>query len=276
MTGVVENAFRVWRAGVALGLRTLPRDRVLGLKRLILPVSYWRTVEFAYTMRHLDFGRGARVLDVGSPKQLGIIMAQERGYAVLSTDILQEEVNLTRRYAEANRLVGSGPGSVAGQLEDGRALSFPTASFDAAFSISVLEHIPDRGDSQAMAELARVVRPGGRIVVTVPYDRQYHETFVDGPVYERGRVGDKPLFFERHYDADTLRERLLCTPGARLVDLELWGESTVRMERLLRLLGRGRDLLSPFEAGLAAAFLRRLPPDGQGHPMAAFMTLERL
>ena len=42
----------------------------------------------------------------------------------------------------------------------------PTASFDRVIASEVLEHIPD--DDAAMAELARVLRPGGTMAVTVP------------------------------------------------------------------------------------------------------------
>ena len=42
----------------------------------------------------------------------------------------------------------------------------PTASFDRVIASEVLEHIPD--DEAAMAELARVLRPGGSMAVTVP------------------------------------------------------------------------------------------------------------
>jgi len=45
-------------------------------------------------------------------------------------------------------------------------LPFADASFDRVIAAEVLEHIPD--DSSAMAELARVLRPGGTMAVTVP------------------------------------------------------------------------------------------------------------
>jgi ubiquinone/menaquinone biosynthesis C-methylase UbiE len=44
---------------------------------------------------------------------------------------------------------------------------FPDASFDCAMSTQVLEHIED--DSRAAAELARIVKPGGYLVVSVPH-----------------------------------------------------------------------------------------------------------
>jgi SAM-dependent methyltransferase len=49
---------------------------------------------------------------------------------------------------------------------DALSLPFPTSSFDRVIAAEVLEHIPD--DRGAMAELARVLRPGGTMAVTVP------------------------------------------------------------------------------------------------------------
>ena len=265
----------VWAAGVEVGLRTLRREPVLGLKRLALPVSYWRSAEFGYVWRHLAAPPGARVFDLGSPKDLAAMLARHRGYEVVATDILPEAIDASRRYARAQGLDGRGAGRVHSEVVDGRALAFADASFDAAFSVSVLEHIPGEGDSIALRELIRIVRPGGVIVVTVPYDRCYRETFVQGPVYERAPVASEPVFFERHYDHETLAARLLSADGCELVDVSLWGEGAIRMEALLERLGPLRLPLSPLEAFLSTALLRRVDPDRGGHPMAAFVTLRR-
>jgi len=258
-----------------VGLRTLRQEPVLGLKRLALPVGYWRAVEFAYVWRQLRQPAGARVLDIGSPKDLAAMLAYHRGYEVVATDILPTAVLLSRRYGSAQGLEGHGPGRVHSEVQDARALTYADDSFDAAYSVSVIEHIPDDGDSAAMRELMRVVRPGGVVVVTVPYDRRYRETFVDGPVYERKPLGSEAVFFERHYDRESLTKRLLGQGTAEVVDLSFWGEGAIRMEALLDRLGPLRLPLSPLEAFLSTALLRRVDPDGRAHPMAAFFTLRR-
>jgi SAM-dependent methyltransferase len=258
-----------------VGLRTLRSEPVLGLKRLALPVSYWRSREFAYVWRWLEGPAGARILDLGSPKDLAAMLARHRGYEVVATDILPEAIFLSQRYARAQRLDGCGPGRVHSEVQDGRAMTFPDAFFDAAYSVSVLEHIPGDGDTAAIRELIRVVRPGGVLVITVPFDRTYRETFVDGPVYERTPIGGEAVFFERHYDRASLASRLLKMEGVELVDLQFWGEGAVRVEALLDRLGPFRLPLSPLEALLATASLRQVDPEGEGHPMAASFTLRR-
>ena len=49
---------------------------------------------------------------------------------------------------------------------DALHLPFPDATFDRVICSEVLEHIPD--DLGAMAELARVLKPGGTMAITVP------------------------------------------------------------------------------------------------------------
>ncbi len=265
----------VWAAGVEVGLRTLRREPVLGLKRLALPVSYWRSAEFGYVWRRLTAPPGSRVFDLGSPKDLAAMLARHRGFEIVATDILPEAIDSSRRYARAQGLDGHGAGRVHSEVQDGRALTYADASFDAAFSVSVLEHIPEDGDSLAIRELIRIVRPGGVVVVTVPFDRKYRETFVQGPVYERAQIASEPVFFERHYDSRTLVPRLVPWDVCEVVDVSLWGEGRIRMEALLDRLGPLRLPLSPLEALFSTVLLKRVDPSRGGHPMAAFITLRR-
>ena len=53
-------------------------------------------------------------------------------------------------------------------LGDARFLPLPTASYDLALALNVLEHIED--DRAATAEITRILRPGGTALVSVPCD----------------------------------------------------------------------------------------------------------
>lgn len=72
----------------------------------------------------------------------------------------------------------------------GEALPFPDCSFDAILSHEVLEHVQD--DRLAVEEMARVLRPGGRILLFVP-NRGY--PFETHGIYWQGkyRFGNIPL-----------------------------------------------------------------------------------
>jgi SAM-dependent methyltransferase len=65
----------------------------------------------------------------------------------------------------------------ADRAADLTALPFPTGAFDVALCSHVLEHVTD--DRAAMAELYRVLVPGGRAAIMVPIDMKRPETFED-------------------------------------------------------------------------------------------------
>jgi SAM-dependent methyltransferase len=60
----------------------------------------------------------------------------------------------------------TGPARAEPVAGDGTALPFGSDVFDRVIAAEVLEHIPD--DQRALAEIARVLRPGGLLAVTVP------------------------------------------------------------------------------------------------------------
>ncbi len=263
-----------WAGGIRIGLRSIRREPLLGLKRLILPASYWRYAEFRFALQWLPSQAGVRIFDLGSPKDLALMLAADRHAEVVATDILESATSLAERYARAQGIHGSGAGRVHTEQQDGRKLRYESDSFDAAVSISVLEHIPADGDSIAIRELARVTKPGGLIVITVPYDERYRETFVRRGVYERSSDAGQPVFYERHYDRESLERRLIEPSAAKAVALELWGEGSLPMERVLSALGPVRTILSPLEAVLSRHALRRID-GGEGRAMAAFLALQK-
>ena len=56
--------------------------------------------------------------------------------------------------------------------QDIQALTYPDGSFDAVLCIEVLEHVAD--PFKAVAEIKRVLRPGGRLLLTVPFLGAFH------------------------------------------------------------------------------------------------------
>lgn len=74
------------------------------------------------------------------------------------------------------------------------SLPFSDSSFGCASAVAILEHLDD--DAAATRELARVVRPGGRIWITVPLAYRYMLPPL-WPVYLRH---DRKLGHLRHYD----------------------------------------------------------------------------
>lgn len=110
-----------------------------------------------------------RFLDLGCGFGRHAFAAARRGACVVALDAGMDEVIGVRSVFGAMLEAGelSADGARAGVLQgNALALPFADASFDRIVASEVLEHIPD--DRGAIAELVRVLRPGGTMAVTVP------------------------------------------------------------------------------------------------------------
>jgi SAM-dependent methyltransferase len=138
-----------------------------------------------------DLG-GARVLDDGCGIGTYVQKLSQVAGEVYGLDYERERV------AEGARRLAR-PGLVCGA---GEHLPFRDGCFDLVLSNEVIEHVQD--DRQALAEMARVTRPGGRLVIFCP--NRWYPVEQHG-VYWRGRYlfGNVPLV---NYLPDPLRDRL--------------------------------------------------------------------
>ncbi|MEY2565886.1 MAG: hypothetical protein QOE35_415 [Actinomycetota bacterium] len=108
---------------------------------------------------------GDRLLDLGCGGGRHAYEAMRRGADVVALDADDAELKEVAVLVEAVRAEGA-PGAGAPVNGDALHLPFADATFDRVIAAEVLEHIPP--DAAAMAELARVLRPGGTMAVTVP------------------------------------------------------------------------------------------------------------
>ena len=108
---------------------------------------------------------GDRLLDLGCGGGRHAFEAARRGATVVALDVDLAELKDVRQLFTALAVEAPAPlGTVVGG--DALHLPFPDGAFDRVIAAEVLEHIPD--DGAAAAELARVLRPGGTMAVTVP------------------------------------------------------------------------------------------------------------
>jgi SAM-dependent methyltransferase len=116
----------------------------------------------------LDLRPGMTVLDLGCGEGRHAFEAYRRGASVLAVDWGVSEVETTKRWLDAIAAAGEAPEGARFEVVRGdlTALPVPDASVDRVMASEVLEHIPD--DVTAMAEIHRVLKPGGRMVMTVP------------------------------------------------------------------------------------------------------------
>ena len=165
----------------------------------------------------LDLRPGMTVLDLGCGEGRHAFEALRRGASVVAVDWGVSEVATTKKWlgaiAEAGEAGRAGDGEAA-RYEvvrgDLLALPFPDASVDRVIASEVLEHIPD--DVTAMAEIFRVLRPGGRVAVTVPRYGPERICWALSDEYHANEGGHI-----RIYTAPVVRTRLASvglTPGA--------------------------------------------------------------
>jgi SAM-dependent methyltransferase len=121
----------------------------------------------------VDFTRfplaaGDRVLDLGCGAGRHAFECYRRGAQVVALDRNGEEIREVAKWFTAMKEAGEAPEGATATAMEGDALNlpFPDESFDVVIISEVMEHIPD--DKGVLAEMVRVLRPGGRIAITVP------------------------------------------------------------------------------------------------------------
>jgi SAM-dependent methyltransferase len=105
-------------------------------------------------LRHVP--AGARVLDAGCGRSLFTEIRPRWPFTIVAADV--EHDLLRERKAE----FGDVRWVVAGALP----LPFADGTFDAVFAGELIEHLVD--PAQGLAEFRRVLRPGGRLILTTP------------------------------------------------------------------------------------------------------------
>ena len=119
----------------------------------------------------LRLAPGRRVLDVGCGMGDDVFAIAERvgpSGSVVGADVSEAMIEEARRRTPAGA-------PVSFQVADARALPFPDGAFDGVRAERLLMHVPEV--PRAVAEMARVVRPGGRVSV---FDFDWDTMVIDG------------------------------------------------------------------------------------------------
>lgn len=106
-----------------------------------------RTEGKQIAMRLVPPGHGRSALDVGCRAGVQTAWLKNQGYSVTSIDV-------EKRFDEAQVIDANKP------------LPFADGSFDLIWCSEVIEHLED--PERSLAELRRVTRPGGAIILTTP------------------------------------------------------------------------------------------------------------
>lgn len=120
-----------------------------------------RRAQWEQLLDWLDPRPGERVLDVGCGDGAAVrFLAEKVGPKGRAVGLERLSGRLNQARERSTEIKDLAPTFVGG---DARVLPFPAASFDAVLCVNVLEAIPDQ--LGALAELRRVLRPGGRILL---------------------------------------------------------------------------------------------------------------
>jgi len=133
-----------------------------------------------------------RCLDLGSDNGVVSLMLRRAGGRWASADLTGESV------AAIRELVGDDVHRVD---LSGARLPFADAEFDAVVVVDMLEHVED--EAGFAAELARVTRPGGRLVVNTPHLKR---TALRRLRHALGQTDEKHGHLRPGYTPDRLRE----------------------------------------------------------------------
>lgn len=180
------------------------------LSALRNPIMYHRVAEYSVAMQHLDPRPGEKVMDVGCNYRVFPVWLLARGADVTGIDLDPEPLklygNLPFVHARRDRFR-----AMRADIVD---CAEAAAGFHAITAISVIEHIPDAAG--AMQAMARLLRPGGRAVLTFPVSSckiVYHNPYT------------------LSYTERMIHEELAEPSGLRVEALECWITMRMRVER---------------------------------------------
>ena len=123
------------------------------------------------TERFLPSG-AARVVDVGAGSgraAVGLLLARPR-ITVTAVDIYKGyygiDDNTPARMMANARIAGVSERAEA-KVGDARELPLDSGAYDGAISVAAIDHLPRAGIPKALAEVARVLKPGGEFLLTI-------------------------------------------------------------------------------------------------------------
>jgi len=133
----------------------------------------------------LEQAQGNRVLDIGCGTGESLTFLAERFNSVYGTEISEEALKAAALNNKSAHL----------ELVDGVKLPFPENYFDLIVSNQVVEHIYPHENRLFFAEIARVLQPGGRAILSTPNGDEIRRKVLWMPIRILSVLLDKPEIY---------------------------------------------------------------------------------
>jgi D-aspartate ligase len=142
-------------------------ERIYRLERLHARFIRERHARALRWVESVPLPRAARVLEIGCGAGQTAVALAQRGYRVHALDATPQMLALAAGAARA-----AGVTTLTTALGDAHALELADGDFDVVIALGVLPWL--HGEAQALAEMARVLRPGGWLIATADNRRPLH------------------------------------------------------------------------------------------------------
>ncbi len=212
------------RYGRKLFFRLFAKGKI-PFRLLITPVSIVRYFEFEYCRENFNENESeTKVLDISSPYLFGFYAVENFNvdYDYINPD--KKDLNQVIQYSEKINITKKFGAATA----DATKLKYEDESFDTIISISVIEHINGDGDSKAIREMWRVLKPGGKLILTFPVKKNFEIEYRDEDIYNLNNdKRDDEFFFQRIYNELEIDNRLLSNiSNFEIVNSKIFGETS--------------------------------------------------
>ena len=212
------------RLGRAIGWNLLSKGQHGAAEYLLTPVSSTRYFEFAFAKTCLP-SQMRQCLDVGSPRLFSFYVATHRlasRIRMINPDLADQK--LSEGIRSQLRL-----SQVEVECKDAGALAHDPARYDCIWAISVIEHVRagTYDDRDVVRWLISLLREHGRLILTVPVDRNVWDEYRDSDPYgTQSAASPSGHFFQRFYDWDAIQERIIDSVGCSPTLTRWYGEKT--------------------------------------------------
>jgi ubiquinone/menaquinone biosynthesis C-methylase UbiE len=199
--------------------------RSLGKKRFFEGIYYFKYLEYPLVWNHLNLKSGEQYLDIGS------------GYSVFPLFVFSKSEVSVNVMDDESMLAGIGDfyQGMLSQLRrkesldkeflihitrDNTGFPFQDEAFHKISCISTIEHQRFDGDIQMIRQIFRVLKKGGKAVITFPFNNG------------ESIITDREGFFERKYSIKDIKHRLVDASGLKVEKVIYFGERFIKIGQL--------------------------------------------